>query len=92
MRESLHDLRLVVGGNGLGGAVGLDAAIEVELDQTDREELHQLARIVLVRADVACGVGLLIAEHQQVPPIAGWSVTPSINSRKLPNAFCASMS
>ena len=34
--------------------------------EPDREQLHQLARVVLVGTDVARGVGLLVAEHRQV--------------------------
>ena len=45
-------------------AVGVPSAIE--LDEADREELHELARVVLVGPDVARRVRLLIAEHREV--------------------------
>ena len=42
------------------------AAIEIDLDQSDREQLHQLACIVLVGTDIQYRIGLLITQHAEV--------------------------
>ncbi len=65
VREPFDD-RLRIRRNGLAGAVELRRAVDGELHEPDREELHQLARIVLVGSDVGRGIGLLVAEHAQV--------------------------
>ena len=44
-----HHVIIAVGGNGAAVAVLFDAAVGVELFEADGEELHHLARIVLVR-------------------------------------------
>ena len=58
----------VVGGIGLQrlAAAGLHAAIGVELIQTDREQLHHLARVVLVGHAARRGVLLLVVQVREV--------------------------
>ena len=65
MREAL-DVGLLERRNRLAAGVVQRLSLVVELEQPDREQLHELARIVLVGPDVACGVGLAVAEHRQV--------------------------
>ena len=50
------------------GIAVLYRAIGVQLHQTDREQLHDLAGVVLVRSYVVERIGLLVAEHRQVAP------------------------
>ncbi|MEZ5458351.1 MAG: hypothetical protein R3E65_03145 [Steroidobacteraceae bacterium] len=64
-RETLDD-GLVIGRNRLAGRIEARRAVGVELDEPDREQLHQLARVVLVGAQVRARHGALVAEHRQV--------------------------
>ena len=65
MREALDDV-LVVGWNFPPLCVRSGAAIEIQFDQPDRKELHELASVVLVRADVALRIRALVTEHAQI--------------------------
>ncbi len=65
MSEALDD-RLIVGGNRLALRVLAWRAVGIQFDQPDGEELHQLARVVFIRADVARGIGFLVAEHREI--------------------------
>ena len=57
------DHGLVVGGKRIAGRVHRHAPVRVQLYQPDREQLHELAGVILVGADVARRVGLPVAEH-----------------------------
>ena len=57
------DHGLVVGRKGIAGPVHRHAPVRVQLDEPDREQLHELAGVILVGPDVARRVGLPVAEH-----------------------------
>ncbi len=67
LRETLDD-RLVVGRDRLQEGVEQHAAVGIELQESDREQLLDLARVVLVGADVVRRVRLAVPEHAQVAP------------------------
>ena len=57
---------LVIGWNRLVIGIKPLGAVKIELNQSYREQLHQLACIVFVRANIEVRIRLLIAEHTQV--------------------------
>ena len=57
---------LVVSRYADAGAVGLHAAVDVEHDSTDRKELHDFAREILVRLGLQHRIGLGAALHAEV--------------------------
>ena len=65
VREPFDD-RLVVRRDRLVVGVQLRRAVRVELDQADREELHELARVVLVGADIELRVRLPVPQHREI--------------------------
>jgi hypothetical protein len=60
------DRTLVVGRQRDAGTVDPHRAVRLEQLEADREQLHELARIVLVGPDVARTIGFLVAEHAEV--------------------------
>jgi hypothetical protein len=60
------DHRLVVGRKRIAGAVHRHAAVGLQLHEPDREQLHELAGVVLIGADVARRIRPLVAEHIEV--------------------------
>ena len=56
---------LVIGRNRLA-ARSLHGAVRIEPDQPDRKQLHDLARVVFVGADVGVEIRLAVLEHRQV--------------------------
>ncbi len=66
VRKSLDD-RLIVGRQRFAGRVERPRPVGIQLDESDREELHELARVVFVGTDVTHRVRLLVAEHVEKP-------------------------
>ncbi len=60
------DVVLGIGGDRIAAAVELQAPVRVEEVDADREELHHLPRVVLVRRDRSCGVRLVVVDHVEV--------------------------
>jgi hypothetical protein len=65
VREAFDD-GLIESRNGLAQRVALRRAVRVELHEADGEQLHELARVVFVGADISRRVRFLIAEHREV--------------------------
>src|SRR5262245_43613601 len=65
MRKALDD-RLIVSRNSYTLGVPLLGAIQIELDEPNGEQLHQLARIVLVWPDIERVVWLTVTAHVEV--------------------------
>ena len=78
--RDLANCGLRVGRNRLVVAIQPQAAVLIELPQADREQLQQLARVVLVRRDVVDDAFLLYARSRNLP-IVGLSVTSSSSVR-----------
>ncbi len=69
--RQLGDVVVVVRGNRLPASVPQVRSVRFELEQPDRKELHDLARVVLVGESPAAGIGLVVAEMREVRPHDG---------------------
>ena len=66
-REALH-LVLAVGRDWLAPGIELERSVGIELVKPDREQLHQLAGVVLVRLLTGERILLIVLRHVQVHP------------------------
>jgi hypothetical protein len=62
----VRDHRLVISGNRMPAGIEDRASIRIQLCKSKREQLHQLARIILVRGCVLRWIGLVVIGHVQV--------------------------
>ena len=66
-RHRLHRI-LIVRGDWISAAVILYRTVLIELVHAQGEELHQFARVVLIRVRTECRVRLIVVHHVQIAP------------------------